>query len=459
MNKSVILCIDDDNIVLNSLKEQLKKSISGYDIEVAESGKEALEFIEELLEEDIEISLVISDYIMPGMKGDEVLCEIHKKIPNAIKILLTGQATIEGVTNSVNNANLYRYMSKPWEESDLRLTINEAIKSYYMKRQIEQQNKSLEEYNNQLISFTEAIVETMVAAIDTRDTTTAGHSKRIAGYTVNLAKAINDINYGTYKDFKFTDEQIKELYYASLLHDIGKIGVSESVLQKEYRLTVGNQNEIKSRFKYYKKYLELKKLKGDLSDKELDILNNLDEDLNFVIEMSRRAYILEEEVERIRNIAQIEYIDDDATNCSLLSELEVENLIILKGNLTDSERKTINSHVVHTYNILKKIPWPKGLEEVPEIAASHHERLDGSGYYKSIKENELSVQTRILNILDVFEALTALDRPYKPPMSIEKALSIIEEDMKAGKFDKEIYEIFIKEKIFQLYKNEFDTKN
>jgi response regulator RpfG family c-di-GMP phosphodiesterase len=451
MKKPVILCIDDENIVLNSLKEQLKKAINGCDIEIAESGAEALEFIDELLEDNGELSIVISDYIMPGMKGDEVLSQIHKNIPKAIKILLTGQATTDGITNSVNNANLYRYIAKPWEESDLFLTINEALKSYNMEMKLEEQNISLELYNKELISFTDAIVETMVAAIDTRDTTTAGHSKRLAQYAVKLAESINKVNYGKYKDFKFTKIQINELRYAALLHDVGKIGVKESILQKEFRLSVENQNEIKIRFAYLKKCLELKKVKEEISDEEINILYNLDENLKFVIEISRRGYVVKEEIDKIQHIAEIQYLDEENTKCNLLSNLEVENLIIQRGNLTNSEREIINSHVVHTYNILNKILWTKELEKVPYIAASHHERLDGTGYSNGIKEEQLTVQTRILNILDVFEALTALDRSYKPPMSIEKALEIIEDDVFAGKFDKDLYEIFINEKVYNLH--------
>ncbi len=452
MAKPVILCIDDDNLVLTSLKEQLKNAIKGYAIEVAESGQEALDFIDELSEEKGELALVISDYIMPGMKGDEVLSEIHKQIPQAVKILLTGQATTDGVTNSVNHANLYRYISKPWQEEDLLLTISEGVKSYCMERQLETQNIKLEAYNQELISFLEAIVEVMVSAIDTRDTTTAGHSKRLAEYAISLAEAISNADYGKYKDFKFTSEQIKELYYAALLHDIGKIGVKESILQKKFRLSSEKQNEIKSRFRYFKKCLELKNIKGEITEEEINNMDRLDEDLRFVIEMSSRAYILAEEAQRVCRIAEIQYIDDDNECRTLLSEFEVENLIIPRGNLTDSERQMINSHAQHTYDILKKVPWTEDLRAVPQIASGHHERLDGSGYNSGIKADELMVQIKILNILDVYEALTALDRPYKPPMKVDQALSIIEKDVEKGKFDKDIYEVFIREKIFDIQK-------
>lgn len=231
MKKQSILCIDDEKFVLNSLKEQLKGRIgNNFRIELAENGEDALEIFKELIEAGIEIPLVICDYIMPGMKGDELLQRIHALYPKTINILLTGQATLTGVINSINGANLYRYINKPWEAEDLSLAVFEAIKSYDKDRKIEAQTLKLQIQNSELVLWTEAFVEAMGTVLDTRDTTTAGHSNRIAKYAVKTAKAINHINYGKYKNFKFTEDEIKELYYSALLHDIGKIGIREQIL-------------------------------------------------------------------------------------------------------------------------------------------------------------------------------------------------------------------------------------
>lgn len=454
MKKPVILCIDDEKIVLTSLKEQLKDRISAYDIEIAESGQEALEIISELSDNQIELPLVISDYVMPGMKGDAVLKSVHQTLPKTVKILLTGQATTEGVTNAVNNANLYRYIAKPWEKEDLCLTINEAVKSFYIDKKLEEQNKKLEAANKELIQLTNAVVETMVAALDTRDTTTAGHSKRLAGYAVKLAETLNLVEYGSYKDFKFTEDQIQELYYAALLHDIGKIGIKESILQKKYRLVEEHQNEIRYRFSYYKKYLEMKRLLGEIDESEVEVLKDIDGYCDFVLMISRRAYITDEEAAKIRRISEIDYVDIDNVSKKLLKDFEVEGLTIKKGNLTQTERDIINTHVDHTYNILKVIPWTKNLENVPGIASNHHERVNGTGYSKGLKADEIIVQAKILAILDIFEALTALDRPYKPPMQIDKALEIIREEVDLGHLDREICEVFVNEKVYDLYKTE-----
>jgi len=151
LNKSVIVCVDDEPLILNSLKVELRRTLSDqYIIEIAESGEEALELIEELLEEEIEIPLVISDYIMPQMKGDELLQRIHQINAKTLKIMLTGQANVEAVANVINRAKLYRYIAKPWEPEDLKLTVTEAIRSYFQDKQLTEQNAKLQQANQQL---------------------------------------------------------------------------------------------------------------------------------------------------------------------------------------------------------------------------------------------------------------------------------------------------------------------
>lgn len=368
--------------------------------------------------------------------------------------MLTGQATIDGVKNAVNDANLYRYIAKPWEQQDLYLTISEALKSFYNHKQLVGQNKKLENLNRELIEMNDAVVETMVTAIDTRDVTTAGHSKRVAGYAVKLAEALSRVDYGAYKDLNFTPEQIQELNVAALLHDIGKIGIEESILQKKYRLTDEQQRSLIYKFNYHRKCLQVKELSGEISKSQLKVLKNMDEYLKFVLEMCKKSYITDEEEKKILEIAKIEYIDADNEVKMILNDFEVESLTIKKGNLTDKERKIINTHVEHTYDILKKVPWSNAFKQVPEIASCHHERINGTGYYKGLKGDEISVQSKILALIDIFEALTAFDRPYKPPVSIEKALEIISEEVELEHIDRDIFQVFLKEKIYNLYGND-----
>lgn len=451
MEKPVILCVDDEKMVLRGLKEQLKGRLSNYNIEIAESGMEALELIEELVDNNIELPVIISDYAMPGMKGDELLEKIHKTLPDTVKIMLTGQATIDGVKNAVNCANLYRYIAKPWEHEDLYLTISEALKSFYSQKQLVEQNKKLESLNKELVEMNDAVVGTIMAAIDRRDVTTAGHSKRVAEYAVKLAEAISRVDYGVYKDLHFTPEQIQELNVAALLHDIGKIGIKERILQKRYRLNKEHQNILTYKFNYLKKCLRLKEMSREISEDELVILGKIDEYLSFILQMCKREYITSEEEEKVIKISQIEYVDIDNEVKFLLDDFEVDNLTVKRGNLTEKERKIVNTHVDHTYAILKKIPWSKNFKLVPEIASCHHERINGTGY-RGLTGEQILVQSKILALIDIFEALTALDRPYKSPMPIEKALSIINEEVEKGNIDRDIFNVFVRENIHDIYK-------
>ncbi len=195
MSKPVILCVDDEKVVLTSLKSQLKRYFGKeYSIETAESGEEALEILEELEDDSIEIPLVISDQIMPGMKGDELLKNVHNKSENTLKILLTGQADAAAVGSAVNNAKLYRYIAKPWEETDLNLTANEAVRSFYQSKKVEEQNrelarlvKKLQEYNEQLEDkvrerTTEVVEQKEIIEEKNRDITAS----------INYAKRIQD---------------------------------------------------------------------------------------------------------------------------------------------------------------------------------------------------------------------------------------------------------------------------
>ncbi len=450
MRRQSILCVDDEKIVLNSLKEQLKGRIGmDYNIEVAENGEDALAILDELHRDNVGVPLVISDYIMPGMKGDELLSRIHLKHPETMKILLTGQATLDGVTNIINRANLYRYIAKPWEMEDLFLAVTEAVKSYDKDRKIEEQNNALQQQNMELIAWTESFVETMGATLDTRDTTTAGHSKRMALYAVRTAEAINRVDYGCFKDASFSENEIKELYYAALLHDIGKIGVREQILLKEQRISLDRQMAIKYKLIWYRSYLWEKKRIQPLDADESKLLENLQDYLHLILTASSKEQLDEEEIRKIKEIARIKITDVDGNVKNLLDEFEVKNLTVPRGTLTEEERSVIRSHAEFTYNILKHIPWPAHLKNVPAIASSHHERLNGSGYYRGLRSEEISVPARILAILDVYEALTSPDRPYRKEKSKAEALAIIESEVRCGNLDKDIFEIIVKEKIYE----------
>lgn len=448
MKKQFILCVDDERFVLNSLKDQLKSKVGDhFNIEVAENGEEALSILNELLDEGSEVPLIISDYIMPGMKGDELLKKIHELHPSAIKILLTGQATLDGIKNIINQANLYRYISKPWEREDLVLAVNEAVKSYEKDKKIEEQNQTLITKNQELQMWTEAFVEAMGTALDTRDVTTAGHSKRMAEYSVKTAEAINKANYGKFKNFFFSEEEIKELYYAALLHDIGKIGIREQILLKPSKISMDRQYAIVYKCHWYNAMLEMKKRTEGLEDEEIAHLKALPFYIKTITDMNGSESITEGEIAVLNEIAQISFYDFDGKKKNLIDDFEQKNLSVKFGTLTDEEREIINHHVEYTYEILKGIPWPKNLSRVPEIAASHHEKLNGKGYHKGLFDEQISIQARILAIIDIFEALTSPDRPYRKKKSAEEALDIIKSEVEGGYLDKDIFDILVKESV------------
>lgn len=448
MKKQFILCVDDERFILNSLKDQLKAQVgANFNIEVAENGEDALNILQELLDDGEDVPIIISDYIMPGMKGDELLRRAHQLHPDAVKILLTGLATLDGIKTIINQANLFRYISKPWEHEDLILAVTEGVKSYEKDRKIEAQNSALITKNEELTLWTEAFVETMGMTLDTRDVTTAGHSKRMAEYAVRTAEAINRADYGKYKDLCFSEDEIKELYYAALLHDIGKIGIREQILLKPNKISIDRQHAIVYKCHWYKALLEIKSLTGELNAVQKEHLAHLPAYIDMIIGMNGREYIEEAEEKALLDISEIRFLDDAGIERNLLDDFELKNLSIRFGTLTKEEREIINQHVVFTYEILNGIPWPKHLCNVPDIAASHHEKLNGEGYHKGASGDEISIQSRILAILDIFEALTSPDRPYRKKKTVEEAFAIIQMEVEGGYLDKDIFEILKTEKV------------
>ena len=443
-----IICVDDEKMITDSLKTQLKNYLGNdYAIETAESGEEALALLDELEAEGAEVLVVISDYLMPGLKGDEFLTLLNARNDKMIKILLTGQATIEGVANAINQANLYRFISKPWIKEDIELSVAEAIKSYLKDREIERQHQELQLWST-------AFIETMSTTLDQRDATTSGHSRRLAAYTLLLANAINATKEGTYRDFHLSEQEVEELYYAALLHDIGKIGISENVLLKEARLSKEKIEAIHYRFAWIKALFHHREQEGLLSISDQLLLEKIDEFYQFILDINQKDYLSDEQSQMVIAISNWHFINEEGLQQNLLTEEERMHLLVRKGNLTSDERKIIEGHARFTYEILKSIPWPQHLARVPMIAASHHEKLDGSGYFQGLKQDEITVQARILAILDIYEALTSYDRPYKPVKTHEEAMAILAYDVEQGKLDRDLFTIFKKIPKEQLLKRE-----
>jgi HD-GYP domain-containing protein (c-di-GMP phosphodiesterase class II) len=295
----------------------------------------------------------------------------------------------------------------------------------------------------------DAFVESMVITIEKRDPITSGHSIRVAHYVQEFAEAINQIKYGKYKDFEFTQEQMKELHYSALLHDVGKIGVSEVILQKQNRLAVSELSTIQYRFHYLKKDLLLKRARNETTPEDELLIDHLDGYCQFITQINPNGFLTDEEQVTLRTIEAIQFLDLDDHLSPLLTENELKNLIIKNGNLNNEDREQINLHAAYTYQILKDIPWIKDLKYIPQIAAAHHEKLDGTGYPNHLKSDQITLQSKILAIIDIFEALTARDRPYKKAMPVDKVLRILEDEASSNHVDCDLLEIFLKERIYE----------
>ena len=318
----------------------------------------------------------------------------------------------------------------------------------------------------------EGFVKASVTAIEARDPTTSGHSFRVANLTVALAEAVDRSGDSLFSDVNFTRAEMKEIRYASLLHDFGKVGVREEVLVKAKKLYPGQLELIQQRFEYVKRTLENENLNSRVQfllersrDEYLASQSSFDADLaqrlaqldlyyQAVASANEPTVLPEGAFGGLEQIMRTAFRTYNGVEQPLLREDELRLLSIRKGSLDEEERIQIESHVVHTYNFLNKIPWTKEIRHIPTIARSHHEKLNGRGYPFSLAAPEIPIQTRMMTISDIFDALSASDRPYKKAVSQERALQILGFAVKDGEIDGALFNIFVEAKVFDRWKIE-----
>jgi HD-GYP domain-containing protein (c-di-GMP phosphodiesterase class II) len=313
----------------------------------------------------------------------------------------------------------------------------------------------------------EGFIKASVYAIESRDPTTSGHSERVAILTVGLAELVNRADSGPFAAIHFSPEDLRELRFASLLHDFGKVGVREPVLIKANKLFEHDLDRIVSRFKLIKRSLEndalQKKLaltmtlgsgsEGGLAEVDAELrrrLGEIDDQLRFILEANRPTVLAKGGFERIQEIAARTFVDVDGAEVSYLTTHEVESLSIAKGSLTVEERQQIESHVTHSFRFLRQIPWTRDLRHVPPIAYAHHERLNGTGYPSGLRNGDIPFQAKMMMICDIYDALTASDRPYKRAIPPEQALDILDLEAKSGFLDAELVRLFIEGVVWAL---------
>jgi HD-GYP domain-containing protein (c-di-GMP phosphodiesterase class II) len=318
----------------------------------------------------------------------------------------------------------------------------------------------------------EGFVRAAVTAIETRDPATSGHSFRVANLTLALAEAVDRTETGIYGPVRFTRDHMREIRYASLLHDFGKVGVPEEVLVKAKKLYPAQIELIQQRFGFVRRTLEneilqskvkylLEKSRQDfleqvprLDQKLADALRELDEHLEAILLANEPSVLPEGNFNRLLEIGNVQYVDPAGQLKPLLTPEEVRMLSIRQGSLDEAERVQIEAHVLHTVSFLQAIPWTSELRNIPEIARAHHEKLNGTGYPYKLSAPEIPLQTRMMTISDIFDALAAADRPYKKAVSVDRALEILELAVQDGELDAALFDIFRQAQIYRHWKVE-----
>jgi HD-GYP domain-containing protein (c-di-GMP phosphodiesterase class II) len=313
----------------------------------------------------------------------------------------------------------------------------------------------------------EGFVMASVKAIEQRDPTTSGHSFRVSTLTTGLAEIVDSVAVGPYAATHFSHEQMKEIRYAALLHDFGKVGVKEDVLLKAKKLYPTQLDLVKQRFEYIRKELEARvtqqKLKlalersreealaaiGLLDQEFMRAAKELDEYLQFILRADEPSVTGAGNFGLLDQISRKTYCDTQGVERQYLDPEEVKFLSVAQGTLDDDERKQIESHVVHSFNFLMQIPWTRALGAIPWIARAHHEKLDGSGYPYKLHGDEIPMQTKMMTICDIFDALSASDRPYKKAVPAPRALDILEASVRERQLDGELFRLFVEAKIYE----------
>lgn len=389
-----------------------------------------------------------------------VLQLINRKIESEVKI------TPENALHMTQSYSM-------WEETILRSLASQGAIS--IERNLLQDD---------IENLFEGFVKASVKAIESRDPTTSGHSERVALLTVGLAEEVSRISQGTLRQEYFGDRQLQEIRYAALLHDFGKISVPEAILNKRQKLYPGDLEVIRQRFAVAKRTLQWECAQQKFQylvehphahtegtsacphcekiqkmDHEVEeTLDRLDYHLALIEQFNapeaiatKKFEILSEQVFReFTKLAKYRYRDVDGKLKPIVNEADLEQLLLPRGNLNPAERQAIESHVSQTYEFLKEIPWTKELKNVPHFAYGHHEKLDGTGYPRGLKGDEIPIQTQMMTIADIYDALTAADRPYKKPLPVHVVIRILREEVDRNHLNDDLVQAFVNRKVFRV---------
>jgi HD-GYP domain-containing protein (c-di-GMP phosphodiesterase class II) len=314
----------------------------------------------------------------------------------------------------------------------------------------------------QLEQLFESFINLINSAIDEKSPYTGGHCQRVPVLTMLLAEAVNETREGPLSEFSMSEKDRYELKIAGLLHDCGKVTTPVHVVDKATKLEsiYDRIHLIDTRFEVLKRDLELQSLKKKIDAKQLrDRLRELEDNRRFLHACNIGGERMrDEDIERVQRIGQTRWRDVSGHEANFLTDDEVKNLTIRAGTLTPEERQIINHHIVATIKMLEALPWPKHLTKVPEYAGGHHERMDGKGYPKGLTREQMSVQARCMGIADIFEALTAKDRPYKKGKTLSESLEILGRMKLNNHVDPDLFDVFVRRKVYRRYAEMFLDK-
>lgn len=394
---------------------------------------------------------------------------------SVLAIPIRSKDKIIGVLQLINKVrpNRKKALQQPdklMEENIIAFSENDEklIQSFASHAAVALENAKLTADINKLF---ESFVQASVTAIEARDPSTSGHSDRVALLSVELAKTVDHVSDGIFSDVQFNDTHLREIRYAALLHDFGKIGVRENILLKEKKLfpheletvllrleSIKNKNEVVRWRTTAEKMVshEWTSAKTPLDPRvelgqtllEIDRFNKNLDDIRRGILVANESQILDRDFDIDQLMNWIKETSQKMGQLILHGD-EIKRLSVARGTLSIEERKEIESHVVHTYEFLRQIAWTEDLSCVPSIAHAHHEKLDGTGYPLGLRAQEIPIQSRIMTISDIYDALTSMDRPYKKAISPERALDILNWEARNGKLDKELLKIFIEAEIYR----------
>jgi HD-GYP domain-containing protein (c-di-GMP phosphodiesterase class II) len=383
-----------------------------------------------------------------------------------------GKGEVLGVLQLINckrhpqarltDANAVRRYVHPFPERAVRLGLSLASQAA-----VAYENSQL--YRD-IENLFDGFVNASVKAIEQRDPTTSGHSQRVCEMTLALAEAVDRELQGPYADVRFSREQMKELRYAALLHDFGKVGVREEVLIKAKKLYPLQFSRLLDRFDYIRRDIEARiaeqkvelllgrfrkgaeartRLKL-LDDEASRLLRELDRYVEFITRANEPTILPSNEFDLLAEISQKSYRDPRGVERPYVTSEEIKYLSIPRGSLDKNERLQIESHVTHSFNFLAQIPWTPEYRSIPEIARCHHEKLNGRGYPIGLTSAEIPVQAKMMTICDIFDALSASDRPYKRAVPTDRALEILKLCVRDEEIDPELFRLFLEAQVYRL---------